>query len=268
MIPNEFVPKTSLIDRIVDHFKSQIISGQLREGDLLPSQEELASSLGVSRASLREALNRLALMGLVEVKHGIGTFIRATRPEFLIQSISSLMIMDHTSAEELLQARQLIEPAVTALAAQYASPSEIEKIHGLLSSMEKEFRRGLIQDYKEKDTAFHLTIAASSHNRVLTRVVQAIRELLPAVIFKAFGESRTLQASAMGYHRRIFESIRNRDPNRARQEMEAHLMTLKSLQKQFFDWEAREQNKLRKRKRGSDEHDGSDAEDSGMGPKG
>ncbi len=231
------IHKTSIIDKVIDHFKSQIISGELKEGDLLPSQDELAKHLGVSRISLREAINRLALLGLVEVKHGVGTFIRATRPDFLIQSISSLIIMDHASAEELLQARSLIEPAVTALAAESATPEEIDKINGILTAMEKEFREGLIQDYKEKDTTFHLTIAASSHNRVLVRVVQAIRELLPGVIFKAFAESRALQASAMEYHRRIFDAIRNRDSTKAKEEMEGHLMSLKVLQKQFFDWE-------------------------------
>jgi GntR family transcriptional repressor for pyruvate dehydrogenase complex len=235
----EIFQRISLIDRIVNDIKGRIISKQLKEGDLLPSQEEMASNLGVSRASLREALNRLTLMGLVEVKHGVGTFIRrAARPEFLINSISSLIIMDHLSAEELLQARQLIEPAVTALAAECATQGEIENIRTVLQAMEGEFRIGLIENYKEKDTQFHMLIAASSHNRVLTKVVQAIRELLPGVIFKAFAESHSLQASAMGYHRRIFESLRRRDPERARQEMEAHLMSLKSLQKQFFDWES------------------------------
>lgn len=242
----EVFQRISLIDRIVNDIKGRIMSQQLNEGDLLPSQEEMANNLGVSRASLREALNRLTLMGLVEIKHGVGTFIRAARPEFLINSISSLIIMDHSSAEELLQARQLIEPAVTALAAECATQSEIENIRAVLSAMEGEFRTGLIENYKEKDTQFHMLIAAGSHNRVLTKVVQAIRELLPGVIFKAFAESHSLQASAMTYHRKIFESLRRRDPERARKEMEAHLMSLKSLQKQFFDWESQNRTDFHK----------------------
>ena len=97
--------RTTLIDQIVNDVKGRIIAREFKEGDLLPSQDEMARRLGVSRVSLREAFNRLALMGLIEIKHGVGTYIKATKPEYLINSISSMIVMDQASADELLQAR-------------------------------------------------------------------------------------------------------------------------------------------------------------------
>jgi GntR family transcriptional repressor for pyruvate dehydrogenase complex len=228
--------RITLIDQIVNDIKGRIISREFKEGDLLPSQDEMARRLGVSRVSLREAFNRLALMGLIEIRHGVGSYIKATKPEYLINSISSMIVMDQTSADELLQARQLIEPMVAALAAKNATRDDLEKIRDVLEAMDDEFRSGLIENYKEKDTQFHMLVASSSQNRVLLRVVLFIRDLLPNVIYRAFGGSQTLQASAIKFHRQIYEAIRRQDSEAARREMENHLMSLKDLQKQFFDW--------------------------------
>src|SRR5450756_208894 len=86
--------RTSVIDSIVAELKTKIASGELKDGDMLTSQDELARSLGVSRTSLREALNRLSLMGLVEMRHGSGTYVKTARPQDLMNSLSSLLIMD------------------------------------------------------------------------------------------------------------------------------------------------------------------------------
>ena len=232
--------RTTLIDQIVNDVKGRIIAREFKEGDLLPSQDEMARRLGVSRVSLREAFNRLALMGLIEIKHGVGTYIKATKPEYLINSISSMIVMDQASADELLQARQLIEPVVAALAAKNATEDDLERIRDILEAMEEEFQSGLIEDYREKDTQFHMLVASSSRNRILMRVVLFIRDLLPNVIYKAYGGSQTLQASAVKFHRQIYEAIRRRDSESARREMEDHLLSLKDLQKQFFDWSPEE----------------------------
>src|SRR5674476_2799 len=79
--PARLAGRPSVIDSIVDEIVDRIASGELKDGDMLASQDELARSLGVSRASLREALNRLNLLGLVESRHGSGTFVKTARPQ-------------------------------------------------------------------------------------------------------------------------------------------------------------------------------------------
>jgi GntR family transcriptional repressor for pyruvate dehydrogenase complex len=211
------------------------MSEQLHAGELLPSQDEMAVELGVSRATLREAFNQLYMMGLVEIKHGVGTYVKRPDASDFFDKFSSLVIMNRRSAEELLQARSIIEPAVAALAAENATADEKKEILTVLEVMEKKHRQRPVFDYKSEDHKFHTLIAAASHNRLLTTVVIAIRELLPLTIDMAFTQSKRLVSGAMEYHRKIYEAINSGDGESAYKHMEAHLLTVRELHSKVFD---------------------------------
>ena len=147
--------RKSLIDSIVEEIKDKVISGELKDGDMLTSQDVLANSMGVSRASLREAFNRLKLMGIIETKQGSGTFVKKTTPSDFMNSLASLLIMDQASAAELLDARLHIESAVAALAAKNASDEDLKKMKRVLDGMENDFRSGNIESFIAKDIQFH-----------------------------------------------------------------------------------------------------------------
>ena len=224
--------RTSLIDRIVTEFKARIDSGEFNDGDLLPSQDELARSMGVSRASVREALNRLSTMGFIESRQGVGTFVKSGKSRDASDFISSLILKDHYSGKELLEARFIVEPAIAALAAKNASESDIEKIRTVLEAMKEEFRTGLRGNFLDRDRQFHQLIAASSKaGQVLSELLLAIRNLVPGGIYRAFSNSRALAAGAIDYHEKILKAIKKRDPMAARKAMEDHIMSVK----EFFD---------------------------------
>jgi GntR family transcriptional repressor for pyruvate dehydrogenase complex len=225
----------SLIDFVVTEIKTRIMDGRYAEDELLPSQDEMAVELGVSRATLREAFNQLSMMGLVQIKHGVGSYAKRPNPSEFFDKFSSLVIMNRRSAEELLQARSIIEPSVVALAAVEATREDMDSILKALEVMEREFKTGYIENYKAKDHRFHLSVAAGSHNQVLINVVVAIRELLPAAIDRAFVQSRHLVSSAMDYHRRIYEAIERHDPESAKRNMEEHLLTVRELHHKVLD---------------------------------
>ena len=161
--------RISLIDSIVKELTDKIISGELKDGDNLGSQDDLANSMGVSRASLREALNRLSLMGLIEIKHGSGTFVKTVQPVDFMKSLSSLLVMDQASAGELLAARLHIESAVAELAAKNATEEDIERLNSTLKGMEYDLSKEEIESYIAKDVQFHMLISESSKNRVLMK---------------------------------------------------------------------------------------------------
>ena len=234
MSPNN-QQRVNLINFVVSEIKTGIMDGRYAEGELLPPQERMAAELGVSRATLREAFNQLSMMGLVEIKHGVGSYAKRPKPSDFFDKFSSLVIMDRQSAEELLQARSIIEPSVTALAAINATKQDKIEILKSLELMEKEFKTGRIENYKEKDHKLHINISTASHNQVLINVVIAIRELLPAAIDRAFVQSDELVASAMDYHRKIYEAIENRDPDSAKRLMEEHLLTVRRLHDKVLD---------------------------------
>ncbi len=215
--------RTTVIDGIVAEIKGKIVSGELKDGDVLASQDELARALGVSRASLREALNRLTLMGMIEMRHGSGTYVRTARPRDFMNSLSPLVIMDRASAAEVLQARFHVESAVAALAARNATRKDVERLRSLVEQMEKSYASGTSDDFVVLDAQFHMVIAESSQNRVLMKVLEVIREILPQCIRRFHLTFPERVPTTMGYHRAIFEAIARHDPAAARRNMEGHI---------------------------------------------
>ena len=228
--------RKSLIDSIVEEIKDKVISGELKDGDMLTSQDVLAKSMGVSRASLREAFNRLKLMGLIETKQGSGTFVKKTTPSDFMNSLASLLIMDQASAAELLDARLHIESAVAALAAKNASDEDLKKMKRVLDGMENDFRSGNIESFIAKDIQFHTFLAESSKNRVLVKLVEIIRDILRQFIKKFFDTAPSSISLAIEYHTNIYEAIKQHDPEAARNHMEGHIMFLIEITKEKLNW--------------------------------
>ena len=218
--------RPTIIDDIVAEMRAKIISGELKDGDTLPSQDEMARALGVSRASLREALNRLVLMGLVEAKHGSGTFVRTARPQDLMNALASLLILDKPSAAELLQARFHVESALAALAAMNATEEDLARIRQHIQRMEGEPPAD-IDAFIPVDTQLHMLFAQASKNPVLVKVLEVIWDVLPQRI-----RQYTLPEhipSFLAFHRAIYAAIARHDPAAARQEMERHVEFLIQL---------------------------------------
>lgn len=213
--------RTTVIDSVVAEIKAKIVSGELKNGDMLPSQDEFARALGISRASLREALNRLTLMGLIEMRHGSGTFVRTTRPQDLMNSLSSLLIIDKPSAAELLQARFHVESAVAALAAMNATDEDLDRMRLMLERIEREGVSSDVDVFIRFDTQFHMSIAEAAKNPVLTKVLEIIWELLPQRI-RHLASPESI-AAFLRYHRAIYDAVAHHDPVDARRQMEAHV---------------------------------------------
>lgn len=218
--------RTTLIDSIVAEIRDKVISGELKEGQMLASQDDLAKEMGVSRASLREALNHLRLMGLIETRHGSGSVVRRKTPVAFIDSLSSLLTMDRASAAELLDARLYLESAVVAVAAKNASEEDLKGMKQLVKGMERDFKVGDIESFTSRDVQFHMLIAQSTKNRVLAKVVEIIRDILRQFIKKFFATVPASVSDAIEYHKLIYEAIKDGDAEGAQRHMEAHIMSV------------------------------------------
>jgi GntR family transcriptional repressor for pyruvate dehydrogenase complex len=228
--------RTSLIDSIVTELIDKITAGDLKPGDMLAPQDHLAKSMGVSRASLREALNRLSLMGLIETRQGAGTFVKSATPSDFMNPLTSFVILDQISAEELLDARLHIESAVAALAATHATLEDIAKLRFLLEGMKKDFRSNNSKSFIARDVQFHVLIAETSKNRVLVKVVEIIRGLLRQFIKKFFEAMPSSMNDAIRYHENIFNAIQQHDPVAAKRHMEEHILSLIDRSKDSLQW--------------------------------
>ncbi len=222
----EPIKSTRIYEEIVRQVKALIAEGRLKSGDQLPPERDLAAQFKVSRTSVREALRTLESLGLIEIRPGEGTFVRRVSVESLIEPLAHVILSQREAVGELFEARRLLEPALAGLAARRATQEDLQEMERILEEQAKEVAAGLTG--LAQDAAFHASIAASVRNRAITRIVNALMDLLT--------QSREESLQTPGRptrshqdHRRILDAIRRRDEARARRAMLDHLNAVGTL---------------------------------------
>jgi GntR family transcriptional repressor for pyruvate dehydrogenase complex len=219
--------QTSLIDQIVTEIEEKISSGQFKNGDMLASQDELSKTMGVSRASLREAFNRLQLMGLIEIKQGRGTFVRELIPTDFMSSLDSFLILKKDSAIQLLEARLEIESSVAKMAAEKGNKEKILNIEKALIGMGDAIKSDDIVKFIERDVKFHVAMAESCDNEIMTKIVEIIRRLMKQLIERVFYDVAVDQHELMRvtyhFHQKVYDAILQCNPEEAKKYMQDHL---------------------------------------------
>jgi GntR family transcriptional repressor for pyruvate dehydrogenase complex len=218
MLPSS--KKTRLYETIVAQLGQLIQEGQLRPGDRLPPERELAARLQVSRASVREALRSLELQGLLSSRQGSGTFIAAVSQEELLRAFARLAKEGQT-LREIFELRLLLEPPIAALAARRATPQDIARLEATLKEQEQQI--GLGQSGVEADVAFHATLAEATHNGALLRLGATLMGVLAPSRDTHLQMPERSRLSLLS-HQRILEAIKAGSATRARTAMEDHVV--------------------------------------------
>lgn len=217
------IVRTKITDSILKEIRRRIASGEIREGDKLPNQNDLAAQLGVSRPSLREALHGLAMLGVIDQRPGVGTVVRAQTPAFLAGNLDLPLISDTQGVHELIEARRVIEVDMVELAVERANDKELNNLGIILEEMTLMVETERVEDYGKRDIRFHSIIAQAAHNRFLLHLFTAIRQFLDQFIRESFTlMPEVLNISQQG-HRFIFEALKNRDRKRAVAAMIKHI---------------------------------------------
>jgi GntR family transcriptional regulator, transcriptional repressor for pyruvate dehydrogenase complex len=216
----EPVKRENLPETIANQLRAQILRGELRSGDQLPGHRELAARFSVSVGSVREAISMLVSGGLVETRAGRGTFVAATRE--LPVARTSGHPLERKEAEELIEAREVIELQIVAMAAERASGEQIARLREAVARMQAAATTA--GAYPDADVEFHLALAEAAGNRFLLRAMMDIRALLhrdmalsAEAAIQRFG---TLQFS-VDSHARLVEAIETGDAAASRDVMSA-----------------------------------------------
>ncbi len=222
----EPVKSTRIYEEIVRQVKQLITEGKLRSGDQLPPERELAEKFMVSRTSVREALRALQSRGLIQIRAGEGTFVSDVSVDMLIEPLALVILPHREAVGELFEARRLLEPAIAALCARRATREDLGEMERILEEQAREVAQG--RTGVAQDTALHAAIAHSAHNRAITRIVNALMDLL--------AQSREESLHMPGRptrshqdHRRILEAIKRRDEVAAHRAMLDHLIAVETL---------------------------------------
>lgn len=214
------IHRMKVSDGVVEHITSLIMSGDLKSGDKLPAERDLAASLGVSRTALREAVRTLSLMNLVSVRQGEGTFIEDIVPGSFMKPLSPMLSMGNMNILELIEARRIIEPKAAALCAERATQEELAAISYLVSEMNPEMSR--IKRFNDLDLEFHMSVARGSHNSVIVATLEAIRDAL----YEQVEEIQSLPGAAeraLGFHRSVADALSSRNAKKAEKLMVDHM---------------------------------------------
>jgi GntR family transcriptional regulator, transcriptional repressor for pyruvate dehydrogenase complex len=212
---------------VVNHIRSLIENGTLQPGDRIPPERELARSLKISRASLRTGIGYLAAMGVMKIRHGVGTFVADGPPEFSKASLSLMSALHGFQSWQMFEARIILESDLAALAAERGK----QEHHAALAEEVAEMFAALESptDYLMHDLTFHRIVAQASANPILAAIIETITSALYDSRRKTVEHAIDLRESAE-MHRELYRAIRARKPREAHNLMEQHLRMAQNAQ--------------------------------------
>jgi len=215
-----------LSEEIAERLIAGIIEGKFRFGEKLPPERDLAKYLDVGRPTIREALRTLAVLGLVEVRRGEGTYVIEQHAEFVAKAFGWAILLDPQTTHEVVEVRVAIECELARLAARRATPEDVDELRQLLAAMEE--RRDDSRGFAEADLEFHLTIGRVARNVALSRILVAVRSLLAQWITRALLRPTTVDV-ASAHHEAILAAIAAGDEAAAYDAMRVHLIEMAAL---------------------------------------
>jgi len=225
-MPFQKVQTEKLSLAVVRQIELLILRGILRPGERLPSERELAERMGVSRPSLREAVSQLQKQGLLTSKAGSGIYVA----EVLGSAFSPALIQLFSSHEEAvfdyLSFRRDMEGLAAERAARLGSDSDLKVVQTIFDKMEAAHARNAAKDEANLDAQFHMAIIEAGHNVVMLHMMRSMFDLLRQGVFynrQMMFQQRTTREAILDQHRAINTALQGRDPEGARQAVEAHL---------------------------------------------
>lgn len=224
-------PEGRVFEKVIDGLRSQLTAGELKPGDRLPSERELAEWYGVSRASLREALRTLEVLGILEIRPKLGTYVRHPDSHALASVLGLTVLLQGKTADEVLEARTAVECQAIRLACQRSTEDDLIAIKGALDTVHRELAstdRGADTDFE-----FHSAIVRASHSAVLLLIYDSLETLLR----KSHYERRAAMLddpeflSTLGEaHTALYLAVAARDEQTAEEEMRRHYRLVQLFQ--------------------------------------
>ncbi len=215
--------KLSAVDLVIDSIKSILIQKKILPGDLLPSEQVLAESLGVGRGSVREALKILDAFGIVEIIHGDGTYIATSANKKIFDPLIYSLIIANADSNELIQFREMVEIGVISTIIDYASDEDINTLKAVHEEYEELGKRGEsnISVLNACDIKLHRTMAQLTHNHLIENMYNFVIDIFAPTINAAYG---------LDPHRKIIAAITSRDKVAAIQAERDHISTWRKSQ--------------------------------------
>ncbi|MGL4569979.1 MAG: FadR/GntR family transcriptional regulator [Clostridium sp.] len=221
------VKSTKVYKQVVEHIKKMIEEGKLKIGDKLPTERAMAVDLNVSRASIREAMRSLEVIGLIESRQGSGNYIKEDFEKIFLEPLSIMFMLQQGSPLDIYELREMLELSTIMLSAKRINDEDLEK----LKCLKDEFRKSDIEkDSAEIDKEFHYTIVKAAGNPLITNLLNILSELIDEFITnsrKNILECEENKEKLIYLHEKIYEAIEEKDAYKAYTAMKEHFELIK-----------------------------------------
>jgi GntR family transcriptional repressor for pyruvate dehydrogenase complex len=224
----ESIKRTRLPEEIANRLLTFILNGTFKPQQPLPSERVLAERLGVSRGSVRDGIRRLEVVGLLEPRHGQGTFLQELSVDHVVTPLASVLTFHRARHDDLMDVRRMFEPAVARAAAARATEEDLGDAERILVEQRLKAKAG--EATAVEDAAFHAALARATHNPVVVRIMEILNDLL------AESDTRRLQqrgrrVRSLRGHEAVVEALRRRDGDGAARAMREHIDEIDDLLK-------------------------------------
>lgn len=209
------------VSELVEHFERLILAGNLAPGDQLPAERVISAEMGVSRSVVREAINRLASLGLVRSVHGSGTRVEPPSGRLITQGYQRLLRHGEIELRQLAEVRLPLETTIAGLAARHRSPDHLERLDR--TQLELAQPHATLEEQVRADLEFHAILAEASGNPFFGLVLAPIQELLIESRRRTLGRHGV--RLALEHHADILEAVHRQDESAAIAAMRRHLLT-------------------------------------------
>jgi GntR family transcriptional repressor for pyruvate dehydrogenase complex len=222
--------RSPLYERLVERLRAHVIEAGLGAGDRLPPERSLAAQLGVSRASIRQAIVALEVQGLVEVRHGGGTFLRGDD----LEPAPLAQILDlKRRLPDILDAREALEVKLAELAAERSTEADLQAIEAALALMADEVEHSAPGE--AGDEAFHHAVTAAAHSGLLAQMYAGLAEDIRSSRHESLSQVGRPPIS-LAQHRAVADAVRGRDGSAAADAMRVHLRSVRDVK--LLSWNA------------------------------
>ncbi|WP_037603689.1 FadR/GntR family transcriptional regulator [Streptacidiphilus rugosus] len=211
----------AVTDEAIEKIKTMILSGQLKPGDRLPKEPDLAAELGLSRNSLREAVKALSLLNVLDVRQGDGTYVSSLEPPLLLEALTFILDLHQDgSVLELFQVRAVLESAAAGLAAQRVTDAEVVGMRELLDSLGE---TPSVEELIANDLEFHRRIAQASGNALLGSFIESLaNRTARARVWRGLTQQTAVEHT-LAEHRAILDALAAHEVETAKARVTAHI---------------------------------------------
>lgn len=227
------IKKRKLYEEVIVGIEEMLKSNNMQAGDRLQSEKELALYFGVSKTAVREALSALQTAGLIEVKHGSGIYVRNVNDR-LTNPLTMKLLTNRDNMLRILELRKGLETEGVFLAAQRADASDIARIKECLLTMAEEIDQG--ENASDGDLHFHCALIKATHNQAYSNVYDTIASVFHEGMYSCheyFSLHHGPRLVVLEEHRLIYDAIKKRQPEKARELMRVHLENVENNLRQL-----------------------------------